>query len=62
MLRNAGNPNAMMMQMLQTSPKGREVMEQIRQANGDPEAALRAACKQKGIDPDQFMNEIQNGF
>ena len=50
-LKSAGNPQALMQQMLQQqSPQLAQALEYVRQHGGDPRAACEALAKEKGVD------------
>ena len=49
-LKNAGNPQALMQQMMQqNNPAMAKAMEYIKQHGNDPKAACEALAKEKGI-------------
>lgn len=49
-LKNAGNPQALMQQMMQqNNPAMSQALEYIRQHGNDPKAACEALAKEKGI-------------
>ena len=52
------NPQAMMNQMLMNNPNVQQAMNFIKQAGNNPAAAFVALAKQKGVDPQAFMNEL----
>ena len=52
------NPQAMMNQMLMNNPNIQQAMSFIKQSGNNPAAAFVALAKQKGIDPQAFMNEL----
>ena len=55
---NLQNPQAMMNQMLMNNPNAQQALNFIKQAGNSPQAAFMALAKQKGIDPQAFMNEL----
>ena len=55
---NLKNPQAMMNQMLMNNPNVQQAMNFIKQAGDNPAAAFVALAKQKGVDPQAFMNEL----
>lgn len=59
MLRNAGNPQALLNQMLQGNPQMQKVNQLISQAGGDPEKAFYALAREKGIDPQEIIKMLQ---
>ena len=55
---NLQNPQVMMNQMLMNNPNVQQAMNFIKQAGNNPAAAFTALAKQKGVDPQAFMNEL----
>ena len=50
MMKNAGNPQALMQQMMQQrSPQLAQALDYVKQHGGDPRAACEALAKEKGI-------------
>ena len=56
MLKGAGNPQAMLNQIMQNNPKMQEVNELIKQNGGNAEKAFRAKAKEMGVDPNDILN------
>ena len=59
MVRNAGNPNAMLTQMIQNNPQLRSVMDMVQQSGGDPKKAFYDLAKQRGVDPNEILNMLK---
>ena len=59
MLRNAGNPQAMLSQMMQNNPQMRQVMSAVQQYGGDARKAFYGLCEQRGVDPDEILNMLK---
>lgn len=59
MLKNVGNPQAMLSQMMQNNPKGKELQELIQQYGGDPEKAFRAKAQEMGVNPDEIIKMLR---
>ena len=59
MVRNAGNPQAMMSQLMQSNPQMKQVMDAVNQYGGDPKKAFYSLCEQRGVDPNQILNMIK---
>lgn len=53
-----GNPSVLLQQMAQTNPQARQVLQMI-QGGANPQAVYAQMCRQRGIDPDQFLQMIQ---
>ena len=49
MIKNAGNPQAMVQQMMQNNPAMSQAMEYVQKHGGDAKAACEALAKEKGI-------------
>lgn len=52
-----GNPQAVM-NMLQTNPKYRQVLDIVNQY-GDPKRAFYSIAQQKGIDPNEILDMLR---
>ena len=58
MVMNAGNPQAILSQMMQSNPQMGQVMQMVNQAGGDPKKAFYAACQQRGVDPQEILRML----
>lgn len=47
-----------MNQILMNNPNTQQALNFIKQAGNNPQAAFMALAKQKGVDPQAFMNEL----
>lgn len=54
------NPQAMMNQMLINNPNAQQALALIKQAGNNPQQAFTALARQKGIDPQAFINELMS--
>ena len=59
MVRTAGNPQAMLSQMMQQNPQMKQVMDAVNQYGGDPKKAFYSLCQQKGVDPNEILNMLK---
>ena len=59
MINSAGNPQAMMNQMLTSNPQFKQVMDLINQSGGDPKRAFYALAEQKGVDPNDILSMMK---
>ena len=59
LMKSGGNPQAMVQNMLASSPQANTVMNLVNQHDGDARAAFYDLAKQKGVDPDQFLSMLQ---
>lgn len=59
MVRNAGNPQAVLNQMIQNNPQMKSVMDLVKQAGGDPKKAFYDLAQQRGVDPNQILDMLK---
>lgn len=59
MVRSANNPQAMINQLMQTNPQMKQVMDVVRASGNDPKRAFYALAQQKGINPDDILNQLK---
>lgn len=59
MLKNSNNPNVILNQMAQQNPQLRQTINLIKQ-NGNYEQIFRDMCKQRGINADDFVRQINS--
>lgn len=57
MLRNSSNPEALLNQMLTQNPQMKQTIDLIK-SRGNYEEVFRGLCKERGINADDFMNQI----
>ena len=55
----AGNPQAMLNQMLQTNPQMKQAMDFVKASGGDPKAAFYRLAEQKGINPQAILDQLK---
>ena len=58
MVRNSGNPQATMMNMMRQNPRYNEVMNIVNQY-GDPKTAFYAEAKRRGVDPNTILRMLK---
>lgn len=58
MLRNSGNPTALLNQMAQQNPQLAQIVNLIKANNGNYEQTFRNMCQQRGIDADEFIRNL----
>jgi len=56
MLTNSKNPMALFQQMAMQNPQLRPIADMLR--NRSPEDVFNYICRQKGVDPQQFLKSI----
>lgn len=59
MLRNSNNPDFIMNQMVQQHPQLAQTINLIK-ANGNYEQIFRDMCRQRGINADDFIRQINS--
>lgn len=59
LMRNSGNPQAMLSSMMQNNPQVKQVMDFVNQNGGDPKKAFYDLAKQNGIDPQEILNMLK---
>ena len=58
-VKNAGNPQAMLMNMAQNNPRIKQAMDVINQSGGDPQKAFYALAEQKGVNPEDILSQLR---
>ena len=58
MVRSAGNPQAIIGQLMQNNPQMQQVMDLIKASGNDPKRAFYALAEQKGIDPNSILDQL----
>jgi hypothetical protein len=58
MVQSAQNPQAMIMQMMQTNPNVQKAMDYMKQFS-DPKTAFYNLARQKGVNPDDVLNSLK---
>lgn len=59
MIRSAGNPQAMMQQLMQNNPQYKQVIDLVNQAGGDPKTAFYNMAQQMGVNPDEIIGMLR---
>jgi hypothetical protein len=59
LLKSAQNPQALLNNMASQNPQLKQVMEAINQHGGDPKKAFYDIAKERGIDPDEILNQLK---
>lgn len=52
------NPYSMLLEMAKNNPQMKPVIESL-QKGESPEAVFRNLCKEKGVDPDDFIRKFK---
>ncbi len=61
-LNTINNPMLALQNMITSNPKYQEAMNFINSVGGDPKQAYYSLAKQKGVDPDNFLQELSNSL
>lgn len=56
MVKNAGNPMAMISSLAGNNPQMKDVLDMVSRSGMDPQRFFYEACKEKNVDPDQILN------
>ena len=59
MMRGANNPQALMQSMMSKNPQMKQAMDLIQQNGGDAKTAFYNLAKQKGVNPDDILNQLK---
>jgi hypothetical protein len=59
MFKSAQNPQALLNNMASQNPQLKQVMEAINQHGGDPKKAFYDIARERGIDPDEILNQLK---
>ena len=59
MVQAAKNPQAAVSQMVQNDSRMQQVMQYVNQNGGDAKAAFFNLAKQRGVDPNVIINQVQ---
>lgn len=58
LVRNAHNPQAMVMQLASKNPQMKQIMDMVG-TNGDPRQIFMNACKSKGVNPEDILSMMK---
>ena len=58
-MQGARNPQAMLNQMMANNPQYKQVMDYVRQNGGDPKAAFYKMAEEKGVNPEDILNQLK---
>lgn len=59
MVKSAGNPQAMMNQLMQNNPQMQQVMQIVQKYGGDANKAFYALAEEKGINPQEILDLLK---
>ena len=59
MVRSAGNPQAMIGQLMQSNPAVAQAMRLVQDSGGDARTAFYRLAEQSGIDPEQILGMLK---
>ena len=58
-MQGARNPQAFLSQMMANNPQYKQVMDYVRQNGGDPKAAFYKMAEEKGVNPEDILNQLK---
>lgn len=59
-IKSMSNPQAMMNQILMNNPNTQQALNFVKQMGNSPQSAFVALAKQKGVNPQEFINELMS--
>ena len=59
-IRSAGNPQMMLNQMAGQKPQLKQAMDFVNQNGGNPQQAFYQLAKEKGINPEDILKELNS--
>ena len=59
MLKSAGNPQAMLSQMMANNPQYAQVQELVKASGGDAKAAFYKLAQERGVDPNTIIDALK---
>lgn len=59
-VKSVGNPQMMLNQMMGQNPRLKEAMDFVNANGGDPKAVFYKAAEEKGVNPDEFMQQLMS--
>lgn len=59
-LRNSGNPQMMLNQMLMQNPNYRQVMNYVNANGGDAKTAFYKMANERGVNPDEILRQLNS--
>lgn len=60
--KNSQNPNQVLNYLSQTNPQLQSIMNMVGQNGGNAQSMFYLLARQKGIDPDAFLNNLKTLF
>lgn len=60
MVKNSNNPSVMLQNIISQNPQMQQVVNLAQSKNLNYQQIFRELARQKGIDPDKFIQELQN--
>lgn len=59
MMKAAGNPQAMLSNIIMNNPNMKSVMDYVNGNGGDPQAAFYKKAAEMGIDPEEILSQLR---
>ena len=58
-LQQSSNPNQFMENLIQTNPQVQQIVQMVQNSNMSPKDLFYSMAKQKGVDPEQILKQLQ---
>lgn len=58
-LKSVGNPQMMLNQMMGQNPQLKQVMDFVNANGGDPQALFYKLAEERGVNPDDILNQLR---
>lgn len=58
-IKSSNNPQMMLQNMMNNNPQYKQVMDYVKQNGGDPKAAFYKMAQEKGVNPDDILNQLK---
>lgn len=59
MIKNAGNPQMMLQQMMSQNPQIQQVMQYVKDNGGNAKTAFYKLAEQKGVNPEEILQMLK---
>lgn len=59
MIKNAGNPQMMLQQMMSQNPQIQQVMQYVKDNGGSAKTAFYKLAEQKGVNPEEILQMLK---
>ena len=59
MCKGANDPQAMLISIMKQNPQMKSVIDLVQQSGGDPKSVFYKLAEQKGVNPEDILNELK---